>query len=471
MTREWTTPESWADNKAINTDRLSAISTQLTWLYKMLFAKEGSALTISSGVITVTGNEAFFKVSGEGAAADDLVTINGGTDGDIIILAYDGEAITLKDGTGNLDLGDYGDLVMNSGGDTVLVRYDGTNWVVLSTNIRQGVLYADEGADLTISSGSVTVPAGKTLFTINTESGTEDTLTTISGGDADRIIALRPASGDTITLDTAGNILPAGGEYEMTDSNQYILLWWDGTKWRFVGGGGGASYALEKAGSLSLSGGWMGGTEKQNLITLSGHAAWVADEDIIDGNNATGNTSSVYLNTGLQVTCDFGGPVSFDAVRFVFQAGDGPDTWNIKISDTGDFAGEETTLVSHSSSTSEDDVTETFGASYARYWRFEFDEDGTFYSTLYELHFRFASTLVIFNVPYGCKVRVEESDSTLIEEITHDDFLSARGVFFTADMTSADTVKITRPDGSTAWLEYSGLSISNGDEWTLLIDS
>lgn len=134
MTRDWTNPESWTDNKAINTDRLNEISTQLTWLYEMMFAKEGTALTIASGVITVTGNEAFYKVSGQGAAADELVTINGGTDGDIIILTYDGEAITLKE-TGNIETGDYGDLVMDAVGNAACLRYDGSNWLLLSTNV------------------------------------------------------------------------------------------------------------------------------------------------------------------------------------------------------------------------------------------------------------------------------------------------------------------------------------------------
>ena len=38
MARDWTTPEAWTDSKAISTARLNAISTQLTWLYEMMFA-------------------------------------------------------------------------------------------------------------------------------------------------------------------------------------------------------------------------------------------------------------------------------------------------------------------------------------------------------------------------------------------------------------------------------------------------
>ena len=130
MTREWSTPTAWTDAKAISTARLTLISTLLSWLYKTLSADEGSTLTISSGEITVTGNEVFYKVSGEGAAADDLVTINGGTEDDIIILAYDGEAITLKE-TGNIVAGDYGDVILGAAGHLAGFRYDGTNWTVI----------------------------------------------------------------------------------------------------------------------------------------------------------------------------------------------------------------------------------------------------------------------------------------------------------------------------------------------------
>lgn len=108
-------------------------------IMNILFGKEGSALTIASGVITVTGNESFFKVSGQSAAADDLVTINGGTDGDIIILAYDGEAITLKE-TDNIDTGDWGDLlILAAAGNSVILRHDGSNWVVQTTNVNMGI--------------------------------------------------------------------------------------------------------------------------------------------------------------------------------------------------------------------------------------------------------------------------------------------------------------------------------------------
>lgn len=81
-------------------------------------------LTIASGAITVT--KSYHKVDTEGAAAtDDLDTINGGTDGDILILrtANASRDVTVKNGTGNLRT--VGDFVLNFMEDRITLQYDG----------------------------------------------------------------------------------------------------------------------------------------------------------------------------------------------------------------------------------------------------------------------------------------------------------------------------------------------------------
>ena len=195
MAREWTTPESWAINKALSVDRLNEISTQLTWLYKMLFAKEGTAVTINSGVISVTGNEAFYKVSGESGSADELLTINGGTDGDVIILAYDGEEITVKDADGNLKLGNYGDLVMSQDGNIIMLRYDGSDWTLLATNV------SAEG----LSTNVETLSGDKTLTDL------DDSIQILDPDGSDRTVKLPVAGGENpffiiINSGSSGNL-------------------------------------------------------------------------------------------------------------------------------------------------------------------------------------------------------------------------------------------------------------------------
>lgn len=88
--------------------------------------------TIATGVITVEGL-GYFKLVPETGTADDLDTINGGEHGEIITLAVrdSGDTITVKDGTGNLNLA--GDFAMDTQTDTIMLICDATHgWMELS---------------------------------------------------------------------------------------------------------------------------------------------------------------------------------------------------------------------------------------------------------------------------------------------------------------------------------------------------
>jgi len=92
----------------------------------------GAALTISAGVITVTHSRHAVLNEG-GAATDDVDTINGGADGDILIVyqSSNTQDITWKDGTGNLRLA--GDFAGTNADDVLmLVNIGGTLWRELS---------------------------------------------------------------------------------------------------------------------------------------------------------------------------------------------------------------------------------------------------------------------------------------------------------------------------------------------------
>jgi hypothetical protein len=89
-----------------------------------------SSLTIASGAITVT--KSYHRVGGEGAASDDLVTINGTSQGDIVFIRRNAETITVKDATGNLLLNG-GDCVLDASGKIIqLMNIDGTNLIEIS---------------------------------------------------------------------------------------------------------------------------------------------------------------------------------------------------------------------------------------------------------------------------------------------------------------------------------------------------
>lgn len=98
---------------------------------KAIFPASGvGTLTISAGVITIDAN--ISRVDTESAAStDDLDTVNGGTDGQIIALygRDNGRDVTLKDGAGNLSLA--GDFTLAVRKHTIMLLYSAQDAVWL----------------------------------------------------------------------------------------------------------------------------------------------------------------------------------------------------------------------------------------------------------------------------------------------------------------------------------------------------
>lgn len=88
-------------------------------------------LTVSEGTVTVS--KAYHTVNTEGGVStDDLQTINGGTEGDILVLraAHNDRTVVLMDGNGNLRL--RGDFNLDTTEDTITLLFDGSTWVEIS---------------------------------------------------------------------------------------------------------------------------------------------------------------------------------------------------------------------------------------------------------------------------------------------------------------------------------------------------
>lgn len=88
-------------------------------------------LTISAGAITVT--KSFHTVDTEAdAATDELTTINGGAEGDRLIIKPISSArtVVVKDGAGNIECA--GDFTMDNEQDTMELIYVGTKWLELT---------------------------------------------------------------------------------------------------------------------------------------------------------------------------------------------------------------------------------------------------------------------------------------------------------------------------------------------------
>lgn len=91
-----------------------------------------STLTIAGGIVTATRGWHLLETEGA-ASSDDLDTINGGVEGQQLVLqlATSGHDVVLKNGTGNLALGD-ADITLESPYDNVRLLWQGSRWVLLS---------------------------------------------------------------------------------------------------------------------------------------------------------------------------------------------------------------------------------------------------------------------------------------------------------------------------------------------------
>jgi len=96
-----------------------------------------TALTIASGVITVTG-PGFYEIDTEGAAASDaLDTISGGSEGDVVILKSKADArnVVITDGTAGADNIDLigASITLDTANQRVKLQRGSTNWVESSS--------------------------------------------------------------------------------------------------------------------------------------------------------------------------------------------------------------------------------------------------------------------------------------------------------------------------------------------------
>lgn len=88
------------------------------------------ALTISAGAVTLT--KSHITLAGQGAAADDLDTISGGAEGDVVLIrnSTDSYAITLKHATGNLRTATAVDIVLSDTNAWAIGVKTATNWLL-----------------------------------------------------------------------------------------------------------------------------------------------------------------------------------------------------------------------------------------------------------------------------------------------------------------------------------------------------
>ena len=105
----------------------------ITTLNKLVFSK-GSNLTIACDTITPT--HSFHSLLPQSGSSDDLDTINGGVDGQILILTRGSGTITIKHDEDNIHTVGGSDFAMNSSTDVSVLLYNGNIWhLIVAANI------------------------------------------------------------------------------------------------------------------------------------------------------------------------------------------------------------------------------------------------------------------------------------------------------------------------------------------------
>jgi hypothetical protein len=209
----------------------------------------GREVTISSDTIDAV-NHQYILLIPETGNADDLSTIDSGRAGRMVALRTNDPAytITLKDGVDNIDLCG-SDIVLDCVEMVVVLLYDGdldawirfgidgtTDFLALTdtpasyagqalkhlrvnagqtavefvTHTVPAVVNFGTQELLTISGGAVTRTATTSFFRVAAESGIADNLATIKGGSEGDVIVIKSDTGDTITVNEAGNIRTVG---------------------------------------------------------------------------------------------------------------------------------------------------------------------------------------------------------------------------------------------------------------------
>jgi len=200
-------------------------------------AGSSAVYKITSGVVNILKNE-FEKVieidTEGGESLDDLDTINGGYEGQTIVVKHQQSSnvgdVNVKSGTGNLILnGDYRLLTTNS---KIILKKTGNYWYELArehdTLLQQ----------VRINAGAVTVPKSNIPITllIDSNDGLSPTadLTTINGGVNGQIVTfVTVASTRDVTLIDGGN-LSLAGNYALLTAASTITLMHSSGLWREI---------------------------------------------------------------------------------------------------------------------------------------------------------------------------------------------------------------------------------------------
>ena len=129
----WTTPRTWVTNEVLSKALLDEqVRDNLAYLKLNIALEEAGELTISSGAVTKSRSHHTIDTEGD-AASDDLASILGGSEGEVILIrpANGARTVVLKHNTGNIwSMSGY-DVTLDDADDYSILVYSGSKWTIL----------------------------------------------------------------------------------------------------------------------------------------------------------------------------------------------------------------------------------------------------------------------------------------------------------------------------------------------------
>lgn len=129
----WTEPRTWIIGEKLTKADLDAqVRDNLNYLKTNLALEAAAELTIAAGVITKT--RAHHTVDTESdAVTDDLVTIEGGSEGELLLIrpASASRTVVIKHNTGNIWNPSFNDQYLIDSDSYLLLAYSGSKWCII----------------------------------------------------------------------------------------------------------------------------------------------------------------------------------------------------------------------------------------------------------------------------------------------------------------------------------------------------
>jgi hypothetical protein len=308
--------------------------------------KDDTEVTLATGTLTIT--QSYHSVNSESGASDDLATISLGTGFTttssiatyrpfVVLQAASGDTITVKHGTGNISLNGAADFVL-TGNKHLLLFYNGSVWADLGAGgsgggsgaISADTLVLNDGSELTIATGAITVT--KARHTVDTEAdAASDDLVTINGLAAGEICIISANHTDrtVVVKNGTGNIAcSTGADISLDATEKEVLLYGRASTVLAIplynlgsGGGSGANTALSNLASVAINTSLVSDTDNTDDLG-SASIQW---KDIWAKSSYANTVAAAYNNSG--------GTIATEQVVYISGHNAGTDEPTIALAD------------------------------------------------------------------------------------------------------------------------------------------